>query len=472
MSLNLGNGNVTFGDGTIQSTTYTPRTIKKIMKGFADFHALTSDNKIYGWGYNSHGGVGDGTTTNTIVTEILFPETGAISDMCSINNSKYVLFANGNLYAWGYNGYGQLGFGDVTARYFPTLTLTGVSQLYYPDNHRDYTGDNAPEISIHIKKTDGTFWCCGHNGHGELANGTTTNSSVWIALTPPTSKTISTIWKGSNTGTSLFCRTTDNLIYSIGYNTQGQLGIGNVTQQNSWAQVAYFNATVGADIVDIQTGSYYYAPPSGGEHHWTAVFTASGNIYTCGNNAYGQLGDGTLTTRSTFAQVSLTKPVKKMIRGYNCIYVIFTDNLYARWGSNEYGQLGNGTTTTSSTPIYSAAGDTALDVFICSRSGAYGPWCEVFIKKSLGIYVCGYNGNGTMGTGITTGNVSTQTLIYINENPVDLVDVLITGFSTVTSCLFFSNSNEVFVCGQNVESELGVMPNFGEKYTFRSLSFP
>ena len=366
MTIKLGNGDITFDDDTIQSTAYVPRTITKIVKGYNNFSAMTSDGKIYSWGYNAWGGIGDGTTTTTtaLPTEIQLkgtdrnnisgcPFSYTPTDLVSMNDSKYVLCENaartdGVLLVWGYNGYGQLGLGNTTQQNYPKISVgTAVSKLYYPDNHYEFNSTSYPYSTAYMKKTDGTFWCVGYNGVGQLANGTVTNSSTWIALTPPTGKTISNIWVGSSTNSCTFCKTTDNLIYAVGYNTTGALGIGNTTQQNSWVQVTYFNAIT--DVIDIQTGDY-----DGGNYMWTAVLTASGNIYTCGNNAYGQLGDGTTTTRSTFAQVSLTKPVKKMIRGSSSIYVIFTDNTYARWGENNYGQLGNLTTTNSPTPIYSS----------------------------------------------------------------------------------------------------------------------
>ena len=437
-------------------------------------------NRVYAWGYNAQNQIPDGTASSSLPIEVVFPpaeRNSIVSDMCVMWGAAYVLFTNGNLYVWGYNAYGNLGLGDTNNRTMPVLSATGVSQLYYPDNHHDCCHTSAPEIYIYLKKTDGTFWCCGYNGHGDLANGTVTNSSTWIALTPPTGKTISKLWIGARTGGSSFCKTTDNLIYAVGYNTQGQLGIGNVTQQNSWVQVTYFNAIT--DVIDIQTGNYYFDGTNSGEYMWTAVLTASGNIYTCGNNTYGQLGDGTVTQRSTFAQVSLTKPVKKMVRGSTCIYVIFTDNTYARWGENTYGQLGNGTATNSPTPIYSngvKASGQIDNIFVMSRTGYYAHHTGVIISESNGTYisVCGYNSNYSLGTNSTSGNIVTPESIFLDaysSTGTRLVDALFAGGSGGVACLLqFKDGPYVYLAGYNGNVELGYYPNMGDKPLFKQLT--
>jgi alpha-tubulin suppressor-like RCC1 family protein len=474
MAIKSGNGDITFDDDTIQSTAYVPRTITKIVKGYNNFSAMTSDGKIYSWGYNAWGGIGDGMTTTALPTEIQLkgtdrnnisgcPFSYTPTDLVSMNDSKYVLCENaartdGVLLVWGYNGYGQLGLGNTTQQNYPKLSVgTAVSKLYYPDNHYEFNSTSYPFSTAYMKKTDGTFWCVGYNGTGQLANGTVTNSSTWIALTPPTGKTISNIWVGSSTNSCTFCKTTDNLIYGIGYNITGALGLGNTTQQNSWVQVTYFNAIT--DVIDIQTGDY-----DGGNYMWTAVLTASGNIYTCGNNTYGQLGDGTVTQRSTFAQVSLTKPVKKMVRGSTCIYVIFTDNTYARWGENTYGQLGNGTATNSSTPIYSSL--TVSNVW-CTSGVNGSHQTNVFILDTAGIlYGCGRNNTGSLGLGHATLNVSTLTRIPFPKT--DVADVLGTATND-TTCIRCTTGDKVYVCGYNGNNELGSYPN-NTRYRFKQLT--
>jgi alpha-tubulin suppressor-like RCC1 family protein len=76
------------------------------------------------------------------------------------------LGSNGSLWAWGSNGFGQLGDGTTTGRTTPKQILTGVAAVAAGDNHT---------LAL---KTDGSLWAWGSNGSGQLGDGTTTNRST------------------------------------------------------------------------------------------------------------------------------------------------------------------------------------------------------------------------------------------------------------------------------------------------------
>ncbi|WP_295446330.1 hypothetical protein [uncultured Thiodictyon sp.] len=71
--------------------------------------------------------------------------------------------SDGSLWAWGYNGYGQLGDGTNTNRWSPVQVLTGVGAVATGAHHT---------LAL---KTDGTLWASGSNMNGRLGDGTNTD---------------------------------------------------------------------------------------------------------------------------------------------------------------------------------------------------------------------------------------------------------------------------------------------------------
>jgi alpha-tubulin suppressor-like RCC1 family protein len=72
--------------------------------------AITEDNKIYIWGDNEFGQLGNGTNDNCFVSQM--PEKlmdERIIDVCCGNWHSLVLSECGRIYAWGHNGCGQIG---------------------------------------------------------------------------------------------------------------------------------------------------------------------------------------------------------------------------------------------------------------------------------------------------------------------------------------------------------------------------
>ena len=73
-------------------------------------------------------------------------------------------------------------------------------------------------------------------------------------------------------------------------------------------------------------------------------------MWACGSNAYGQLGDGTTTNRSTPVKIGITGVQQVYVGGGHTIFLKSNGEVWA-CGANAYGQLGDGTTTNRSTPV-------------------------------------------------------------------------------------------------------------------------
>src|SRR6185295_4934700 len=70
-----------------------------------------------------------------------------------------------------------------------------------------------------------------------------------------------------------------------------------------------------------------------------------------GNNQWGQLGDGTKTSRSTPVAVQGLTGAVAVSAGGTAACALLADHTVACWGDNSEGALGNGTFVSSSTPV-------------------------------------------------------------------------------------------------------------------------
>ena len=89
---------------------------------------------------------------------------------------------------------------------------------------------------------------------------------------------------------------------------------------------------------------------AGGDGH-TVALKEDGTVWAWGNNANGQLGDGTTTERHTPVQVSGLSNIIAIAAGSDHTIALKQDGTVWGWGSNSHGQLGDGTTTDRHTPV-------------------------------------------------------------------------------------------------------------------------
>lgn len=83
----------------------------------------------------------------------------------------------------------------------------------------------------------------------------------------------------------------------------------------------------------------------------TLVLKEDGTVWAFGNNAYGQLGDGTAVNRTTPVQVVGLNDVVSVAAGANHSFAIRADGTLWAWGYNAYGQLGDGSFTNRAVPV-------------------------------------------------------------------------------------------------------------------------
>jgi alpha-tubulin suppressor-like RCC1 family protein len=266
--------------------------------------ALKNDGTAYAWGYNGYGQLGDNSTTNrktpvqvstlTTIVQIGIDDVGAS-----------VLTANGNVYAWGYNGNGEVGDNTTTQRNAP-VQVHGVGNTGYLTNIVSLSvGSNAKKAV----KNDGTVYAWGVNNFGQLGDNTTSQRNVPVqVLDAGGSGNLTGIVKISSTAGTSCALKSDGTVSTWGRNTYGQLGDNTTTQRKTPVQVVDVGGSgMLSQVTALSAGAACYtATPSG--YDCMLALTNNGTVYAWGYNANGQLGDTTTSNRSAPVQVSYTYP--------------------------------------------------------------------------------------------------------------------------------------------------------------------
>jgi len=338
--------------------------------------ALTTGGGVKCWGLNGSGQLGDGTTTNRNMPVDVVRLGSGVRAIGAGGDHTCALTASGGIKCWGDNTYGQLGIGKFGYRPIPADVSglgSGVRAIAAGDSHT-------------CALTAGGVKCWGANRGGQLGNGMWTDSA-----TPVDVSGLGSGVRAIAAGDSHTCALTAGGVKCWGRNSSGQLGDGTTTSRNTPVDVSGLGAGV---IAAIATGGWH-----------TCALTAGGGVKCWGWNYYGQLGDGTTTSRTTPVDVSgLRSGVVAIAAGGYHTCALTVGGGVKCWGSNRYGQLGDGTTTNRTTPVdVSGLGSGVVAI-------AAGGYHTCALTTGGGVKCWGQNfgqlGNGTWGDRTTPVDVS------------------------------------------------------------------
>ena len=347
--------------------------------------AIRTSGRLYCWGGDRHGQLGNGGTNadQSTPTEV----AGGAADWAAVTAGFGFTCARkttGRLYCWGDDSSGQLGDGG---------SIPGSDQaspIEVAGGATDWAGVDAGTYHVCARTTTGRLYCWGDDSYHQLGDGSTD-----IPRSVPTAVAGgATNWANVSAGSWHTCaRRTTGRLYCWGANFTGQLGNGSQTGADRAVPTEV--AGNASNWAAVTTGGWY-----------TCARKRSGRLFCWGPGGAGQLGNG-----GTNTYVSIPIEVAggstdwaTVTTGYRHTCARRTSGRLFCWGHDGNGQLGNGGTATNvSVPVEVAGGATnwatltAGDGHTCAR------------RTSGRLFCWGRDGQSQLGDGGTDSPRSTPT---------------------------------------------------------------
>jgi alpha-tubulin suppressor-like RCC1 family protein len=317
----------------------------------------------------------------------------------------------------------------------------------------------------------GEVKCWGLNRRGVLGNGS--SSSVadvpgetgdgLVAVSLGTGRSVAELSQGVDS--EHVCAILDNgSVKCWGRNSSGQLGLGDTVNRGRAAN------QMGDNLAAVSLGTGRTATQVVTGEAFTCALLDNGSVKCWGNNQYGQLGQGSNTTRGdnagemgdSLAAVSLGtgRTAIQLAAGRLSACALLDNATVKCWGYNGQGQLGIGAAGTKGT---SAAhmGDSLLAVSLGTGRtavkvvGGYYHFCALLDNSSVKCW--GYNIYGQLGQGDATNRGLLPAHMGDNLLPVSLgtgrtaTDL---GSGSYHSCAIL-DSGELKCWGYNTYASLG-----------------
>jgi bacillolysin len=304
--------------------------------------ARTAAGNVQCWGSNTSGQLGDSTKTRRLgAVTVVNADASVLTNTAAVvvgDTHTCALSQSGTVSCWGSNAFGELGNGTQIPRTFPVTVVKAAGGTL--SNVKTVSAGSAHSCA---GLNDGTVWCWGNRASGATGSILASNAG---AVQVKTSTGVLTGVTQITSGKQYSCAITGTSgSWCWGVNTHGQLGDGTRVNRNYAVAVRTGSSTL-KNIVDIAAGS--------GNH--TCAIMNTGAAYCWGDNASSQLGDGTVTLRTSAvplaaSAVATVGPLKEITVGEAHTCTRTNGGAVWCWGRNSTGQLGKGSTSPKEIPV-------------------------------------------------------------------------------------------------------------------------
>jgi alpha-tubulin suppressor-like RCC1 family protein len=280
-------------------------------------------------------------------------------------------------FAWGNNSHGQLGIDDTGAESTPCIVLAGEQQN--DPNGNPYFADvlqvSAGEFHSMLLDDSGNVFCMGDDADGQIGNG----SATGYATVP------NKVLSGEQSDTNTYL---ENIV-AINAGWQHCMALEDLDPED-----------------DVKNGRVY----TWGSNHGGYYSSGGGRL---GNGEYSNsswaAGDSTVdkpepvrvkSGQQNIDPNGLVNIVAISAGDSHCLALDNKGNVWS-WGDNNYGQLGVGSQTNHYTPVKVVGGEQGTEYLSNIVSIAAGYWHNVAITSDGEIYTWGMGNSGRLALGDT-----------------------------------------------------------------------
>jgi alpha-tubulin suppressor-like RCC1 family protein len=311
-------------------------TFRTVSAGASFSVALDNSGHAWAWGANGYGNLGDGSASGASYTPVAvsMPSGVTFTSISAGPTHSLALDSSGHAWAWGSNFRGELGNATIANSDVPVpvrmpggVTFSAIS-----------AGGGNDDFSLALD-AGGRAWAWGSNDSGQLGDGNTTLSDTPVAVSMPKGVTFTSIRAGgpfSNGDGFSLALDRNAHAWAWGANYWGELGNGSTNDSSNPVAVSMPSGTT---FSSISAGAGF-----------SLALDRTGSAWAWGS---GLLGDGSTTQSDTPVAVSMPGGVRftAITAGSEHSLALDSGGRAWAWGYNLYGQLGNGTTTNSYTPV-------------------------------------------------------------------------------------------------------------------------
>ena len=382
------------GNGTTDSSLYPvivkglPADIPVFSIAAGNMHSLVllADGSLWAWGDNSFGQLGNNTVDNASLPVKVAGIDGAgfLSNAINIAAGDFhnlILLNNGKVLAFGNNEKGQLGNGNVGG-----ILLTPAEVLFYDkvDTVKKVVDLDAGKNHSLVLLSNGSILSWGDNSSGQLGDSSFTDSSEPIVVKGISG--VELIAAGDNFNLVVL---EDATSWAWGDNAKGQLGDNSIGLNKSIPVQMH-----GIGSADVFIGGIAIA--AGKEFSAAIIDQGTGGLFiAAGDNSFGQLGDSTLISKSYFTSVSSLFNMELPVVSFtpengkticSSASVTFESSVNSQINTNYYWEFGLGSIPQNSTAAnpnavkYTTPGEKIVKLVVSQVGVCNETWSDTLIQ--------------------------------------------------------------------------------------------
>jgi alpha-tubulin suppressor-like RCC1 family protein len=362
--------------------TNNPKRAVNVIHGGGNFNmALQRNGKLWAWGSNQSGQVGDNSLIAKCTPTAI---AGAAKTFCEISTGganaaaahALAIDKYGRVWAWGANTTGQIGDNSTVSKLTPVSVLGSAKTFCRIDS------GNVHSLAI---DKNGRVWSWGGNVFGRFPGGQLGDGTINSRLTP-----VSVIGQ-----VKTFCRIAAGDAFSLAIDKNGKPWAWGFARGGKLGDNLSGDKCTPVAVCTDKTFCLISAYP-----HSLAI-DKNGQAWAWGVNLYGQLGDNSTISKNIPVSVAgLPKTFCQISAGSNHSLAIDKNGKIWAWGNNTCGELGDGTTNSKITPV-AVIGQPRT--FCKINSGLF---LSLAIDKHGGAWAWGFNDNGELGIGSTISSLT------------------------------------------------------------------